>query len=121
MADITVRAAYASVVEDDGQIFVGFAQGEGDDEPYVLFRQPVGGGTVWFEVNDESLGAEDAVDTVQRTAAGLAIRIRPQAVAKLGWARSVDVRIGPRCEDADDALAALRDMLGGTYREPPPA
>ncbi|GAB1364762.1 hypothetical protein MASR1M32_39980 [Rhodobacter sp.] len=61
MADITVKAAYGSVVEDEGFLFVGFAEGEGEDEPYALFRQPLAGGPVWLEVNDESFGAEDAV------------------------------------------------------------
>ena len=61
MADITVKAAYGSVVEDEGFLFIGFAEGEDEDEGYVLFRQPLGGGPVWFEVNDEAFGAEDAV------------------------------------------------------------
>ena len=46
LADITIHAAYASVVEDDedAMLFIGFAQGEEEDEPYALFRQPLGGG-----------------------------------------------------------------------------
>ena len=32
MADIEVTAAYGSVVEDEGQLFVGFAEGEEEDE-----------------------------------------------------------------------------------------
>lgn len=114
MTDLVVKAAYASVVEDEeeGFLFIGFAQGEEEDEPYVLFRQPLGGGPIWFEAGDEAFGAEDAVERVSRTAKGLEIHIAAAAVAKLGWARQVDVRIGPGCEDADIALDALREMLG---------
>lgn len=67
MADIVVKALYASVVEDDeeGMMFVGFAAGEAEDEDYALFRQPLGGGPVWFEVNDEAFGAE-RFDGVQK-------------------------------------------------------
>ena len=46
MADITIKAAYGSVVEDEGFLFVGFAEGEEEEEGYVLFRQPMGGGPV---------------------------------------------------------------------------
>jgi hypothetical protein len=34
-------------------------------------------------------------------------------VARLGWAASVAIRLGPGCEGADEALAALRAMLAG--------
>ena len=47
MADISIKAAYGSVVEDEGQLFVGFAEGEDEEEGYVLFRQPVGGGLIF--------------------------------------------------------------------------
>lgn len=114
MTDLVVKAAYASVVEDEeeGLLFVGFAEGEEEDEPYVLFRQPLGGGPIWFEAGDEAFGAEEAVERVRRTPKGLEIHIAPHAVAKLGWARQVDVRLGPGCEDAEIALEALRGMLG---------
>lgn len=114
MADIVVKAAYGSVVEDaeDGFLFVGFAEGEEEDEGYVLFRQPIGGGPVWFEVNDETFGAEEAVQSVVRGPKGLEITLRPEKVAAFGWAGTVAVRIGPGCEDAEEALAALRAILG---------
>ena len=112
MADIVVKAAYGSAVEDDGLLFVGFAAGEEEDEPYVLFRQPVGGGPVWLEVNDETFGAEDAVERVIAGPKGLEIVVRPQKAAVFGFATSVAVRIGPDCEDAEPALEALRGMLG---------
>ena len=117
MADIVVKAAYGSVVEDDedGFLFIGFAQGEDEDEPYVLFRQALTGGPIWFEAGDESLGAEDAVAQVTRTDKGLDISIRPEAVAHIGWAKLVSVRIGPDCEDADETVAALREMLGHMF------
>lgn len=114
MADITVKAAYASLIEDEEENarFIGFAEGEEEDEPYVLFRQSLDGGPVWFEANDENFGAEDAVERVSRDAKGLRITIRPAAVARLGWASVIAVRIGPECEDAEPALAALAEMLG---------
>lgn len=114
MADIVVKAAYGSVVEDDedGFLFIGFAEGEDEDEPYVLFRQSLSGGPIWFEVGDESMGAEEPVETIRRTDKGLEITIAADAIAKIGWARQVDVRIGPDCEDAEDAIEALREMFG---------
>jgi hypothetical protein len=111
MADIVVKAAYGSVVEEEGFLFVGFAEGEEEDEGYVLFRQAVGGGPVWFEVNDEAFGAEDAVQSIRHGPKGLEIAIAPEKVAAFGWAASVAIRIGPGCEDADAALEALRGML----------
>ena len=112
MADITVKAAYGSVVEDEGFLFIGFAEGEEEDEGYVLFRQPIGGGPVWFEVNDETFGAEDALEKVVLGPKGLEITLKPGLAATFGWAGSVAVRIGPGCEDAAPALEALAAMLG---------
>jgi hypothetical protein len=117
MADITIKAAYGSVVEDEGHLFVGFAEGEEADEGYVLFRQPLGGGPVWFEVSDETFGAEDAVQSVLAGPGGLEIALRPERIAVYGFAGSVGVRIGPGCEDAGPALAALRQMMGGLWQE----
>jgi hypothetical protein len=117
MADIVVKAAYGSVVEDEGFLFIGFAEGEEEDEGYVLFRQAIGGGPVWFEVNDEAFGAEDAVETVTLGPKGLEIALKPQVIATFGWAASVAVRIGPGCEDGDAALVALRALLGGLVLE----
>ena len=118
MADIVIRASYASVVEEEEEaaLFIGFAEGEDDDEPFALFRQPLGGGPVWFAVNDADMGAEDALLSVTRTAKGLDIAIKPEFVPMLGFAKMVTIRIGPECEDADDALAALAEMLGPVYR-----
>ena len=117
MADIVVKAAYGSVVEDEGMLFVGFAEGDGEDEPYVLFRQPLGGGPVWLEVNDEGFGAEDAVERVVAGPKGLEIGLKAGKAAAFGYAGSVAVWIGPGCEDAAEALAALRAMLGGAMVE----
>lgn len=114
MADLVVRAAYASLIEDEEENarFIGFAEGEEEDEPYVLFRQALDGGPIWFEANDENFGAEDAIEQVTRSAKGLDIVIRPASVSRLGWARHIEVRVGPACEDAEPALDALADMLG---------
>ena len=117
MADITIHAAYGSVVEDEGLLFVGFAEGEDEDEGYVLFRQPVSGGPVLFEVNDETFGAEQAIWSVTRDGTGLDIAIRPECQAAFGFAASVSIRIGPACEDAGPALDALQQMLGGLWRD----
>jgi hypothetical protein len=115
MADITVKAAYGSVVEDDGFLFVGFAEGEDEDENYVLFRQALDGGPVWFEVGDETFGAEDAIASVTAGPKGFEVALRPEVQAAFGFAASVAVRIGPGCEDAELALAALRDMMGSEW------
>lgn len=116
MADITVKAAYGSVVEDEGFLFIGFAEGEEEEEGYVLFRQPVDGGPVWFEVNDEGFGAEEAVDRVTAGPKGIEIALKPDMAAKFGWATSVAVRIGPGTEDASEALEALAQMLGARWQ-----
>ncbi len=118
MADISFKAAYASVVEDpeEGALFIGFAQGEEEDEAYVLFRQPLGGGAVWFELGDEAFGADAALRAVSLTAQGLLIEIDPAKSAKFGFATSALVGLGA-CEDKDEALAALREMLGALWQE----
>lgn len=118
MADITIRAAYASVVEDEdeGFLFVGFAEGEAEDEGYALFRQPLSGGPVWFEVTDESFGAEDALDRVQPGPKGLEITLKPQMAQRFGWASTVAVRAAPGIEGRDEAFAALAAMLGPVWQ-----
>lgn len=115
VADIVVKAVYGSVVEDDGWLFVGFAAGEAEEDGYVLFRQALAGGPVWFEVDDETFGAEDAVQGVQETPNGFDVTIRTDKAATFGWARQISVRIGPATEDADPALEALRRMLGSLW------
>lgn len=115
MADITVKAAYGSVVEDEGELFVGFAEGEDEDEGYVLFRQPVGGGPVWFEASDETFGAEDAIEAVVAGPKGFEVTIRPDKRAAYGFAATVAVRVGPGCEDGAEAIAALKAMLGALW------
>ena len=117
MADITIRALYGSVVEDEGQLFVGFAEGEDEDEGYVLFRQPLDGGPVWFEVNDEGFGAEDAVEAVTPSPKGIEITLKPERAATFGWAQTVAVRVGPECEDGPEAMSALQAMLGDLWQK----
>jgi hypothetical protein len=117
MADITVKAAYGSVVEDEGNLFVGFAEGEDEADGYVLFRQPVGGGPVWFEASDETFGAEDAIDSIVAGPKGFEVTIRQDKRAAYGFAGTVAVRIGPGCEDGPEALAALKGMLGALWQE----
>jgi hypothetical protein len=117
MADIEVAAAYGSVVEDEGTLFVGFAEGEEEDGGYVLFRQTGGAGPIWFEVTDEAFGAEDAVASVQAGAEGLVIRILPERVAAFGWAGEIAVRIAAGADGRDEAFAALAAMLGPLWQE----
>lgn len=119
MADITVKAAYGSVVEDEGQLFVGFAAGEDADEGYVLFRQALTGGPIWFEASDETFGAEDAIQAVVAGPNGFEVTITPDQRAAYGFAGSVAVRVGPGCEDGAEALAALKGMLGPLWRDAP--
>lgn len=116
MADITVKAAYGSVVEDDGTLFVGFAAGEDADEGYVLFRQAIGGGPIWFEASDETFGAEDAIESVVAGPKGFEVTIRAAKRGSYGFAATVAVRVGPGCEDGPEALAALKAMLGDLWR-----
>lgn len=118
MTDITLDAAYASVVEDteEGQLFVGFAEGEDESEAYVLFRQPLGGGPVWFELGDESFGAEDAVEGAILSPGRLSITLRAELAARFGYARRVEIGLAA-CEDLAEALVALRGMLGSSLRE----
>jgi hypothetical protein len=116
MADITVKAAYGSVVEEEGQLFIGFAAGEDADEGYVLFRQDVGGGPVWFEASDETFGAEDAIEAVVADPKGFEVTIRPEKRSTYGFAASVAVRVGAGCEDGAEALEALKGMLGALWR-----
>ena len=60
MADIQIKAAYGSVVEEDEDalLFIAFAEGEDDDGSYVVLQQPLEGGPVRLEVNDENFAAE---------------------------------------------------------------
>jgi hypothetical protein len=117
MADITVKAAYGSVVEDEGLLFIGFAEGEDEDEGYVLFRQPLGGGPIWFEASDETFGAEEAIESVVAGPKGFEVTIRPEKRAAYGFAATVAVRVGPDCEDRLEAFEALKAMLGDLWRE----
>ncbi len=118
MADITFRPIYASVVEDadENLLSIGFAEGEDEDEPYLLFQQPMNGGPIWFEAGDASLGGEDVVETIQLTPKGLGIIIRDAALARTGWAREIAVNISPACESADEAITALRAMFGPAFQ-----
>jgi hypothetical protein len=116
MADITVKAAYGSVVEDEGFLFIGFAEGEDEADSYVLFRQSLDGGPVWFEASDETFGAEDAIETIVSGPKGFELTIRPEKRVAFGFAATVAVRVGPGCEDGPEALVALQDMLGDLWR-----
>lgn len=113
MADLTVKAAYATVTTEDGNRFIGFV--DRHDETYALFRQPLTGGPVWFEVNDPDFGAEDAVEQASIGPGGLEITLRPAKAGRFGYAFSVAVRLKD-CADAETALAALRGMLGATLQ-----
>ncbi len=115
MADVTIRAAYATVADEDDARFVGFV--EDGDAGYALFRQPLGGGPVWFELNDEDFGAEDALVSVTPSAKGLEIALAPALAPRFGWATSVLIRAGAACDGRVAALAALRAMLGPVWRE----
>lgn len=107
MSDLVVKAAYATVAEADGFVFVGFVDAR--DENYALFRQPKDGGPLWFEVNDEDFGAEDAVETAQLGPEGLALTLRAAKAGRFGYAGRVAVRL-KSCEGAEVALERLRAM-----------
>lgn len=118
MADISFRAAYASVVEDpeEGYLFIGFAEGEDESETYAMFRQRVTGGPVWFELGGEDFGAEDALGSVRAAGPALQITLRPEMAARFGFARAIEIGLED-CEEAGEALEALRAMLQGLWQE----
>lgn len=107
MADLVIKAGYATVTDEDGLRFVGFVDPRKED--YALFRQSLDGGPIWFEVNDEDFGADDAVANATIGPEGLVIDITPARAARFGYANRVAVRL-KSCEGADAALAALRLM-----------
>lgn len=113
MADLVVKAAYATVAEDDGLRFIGFV--DALDECYALFRQPLAGGPVWFEVNDEDFGAEDALAAIALREGSLEIALKPELAGDFGYAASISVRL-KTCEGAEAALSALSAMLGVDLR-----
>lgn len=115
MADVTIKAAYATVADEEGDRFIGFV--EAGDEGYALFRRALGGGPLWFELNDEDFGAEDALVSVTGTAKGLEIALNPALAPRFGWATSVLIRAGATCDGRDEAFTALKAMLGGLWRE----
>lgn len=110
-ADLTVRARAASVVVQDGVRLIGFAEGD-EDEPYALFSQATAGGPVWFEVNDEMFGAEDAVASLAVSDSALRVTVDPTLAHVFGFARTVSIRVDPQTEGLTQALTALRRMLG---------
>ena len=105
MTDLVVKAAYATVAEADGCLFIGFVDAR--DEAYALFRQPLGGGPIWFEVNDEDFGAEDAIAAASLGAEGLVLALHPAKMGRFGYASRVAVRL-KACEGAEAALDRLR-------------
>lgn len=112
--EIIIKALYASVVEDEGTLYIGFAEGEDEDEPYVLFRRE-GSGPIWFEVSDESFGAEDAVSGITLTPKGIEIAIALDKSAEIGFAHSIAVRIPAHCESGPEAIDALRQLYGDRF------
>lgn len=113
--DVEIHAAYASVVEDEGTLFVGFPEGEDETDPYVLFRQEIPGGPVWFEMDDEFFGADDAVERLDWMGNGLTIHIAEAARARLGQVAIVAVNLPRDCEEAGEAAVALAQMLGPRF------
>lgn len=107
MSDLVVKAAYATVAEDDDFVFVGFVDAR--DENYALFRQPKTGGPLWFEVNDEDFGDEDAVESARLGSDGLVLALRAAKAGRFGYASRVAVRL-KACEGAEAALTRLRAM-----------
>lgn len=109
--DLTVHARFATVAVAEGTRWVGFAEGD-EDEDYALFAQGTRGGPVRFEVNDPLFTAEDAVVSVTVGADALRVELNPAQAADFGFARVVVVRLAPGADGRDAALMALRKMLG---------
>jgi hypothetical protein len=116
MADIQIKAAYGSVVEEDEDalLFIAFAEGEDEDGSYVVLQQPLEGGPVRLEVNDENFAAEDALESVTLVGDDLLLTIRATKTSKFGFAGTILIGLAG-CEDRDDTLAALRGMLGPIF------
>jgi hypothetical protein len=114
--DIEIIAAYASVVEDEGTLFVGFPEGEDETDPYVLFRQEVPSGPVWFEMDDEFFGADDAVERLDWAASGFTIHLADSVRARFAHVAVISVALPPDCEDRAEAEVALAGMLGARFR-----
>lgn len=112
MGEIVVRAGYATVAREAGAVIVGFAEGEDESEPYALFRELSPGGAVWFEVNDEIFGAENAVARLVVDEGGLTVEIAPGMAASFGFARRIRIAAGPDCDGYAAALKALGKMAG---------
>lgn len=113
--DVEIIAAYASVVEDEGTLFVGFPEGEDETDPYVLFRQDVAGGPVWFEMDDEFFGADDAVERLEWTVKGPVICLAEHARSRFAHVRVIAVSLPDPCEERAEAEAALAQMLGPRF------
>lgn len=107
MSDLVVKAAYATVAAEDDMVFVGFVDAR--DEAYALFRQGKSGGPVWFEVNDEDFGAEDAIAAASIGTDGLVITLRADKIGRFGFAGQVAIRL-KTCEGQEAALAQLAAM-----------
>lgn len=107
MSDLVVKAAYATVATEDDMVFVGFVDAR--DEAYALFRQGKSGGPIWFEVNDEDFGADDAISAAVVGPDGLVITLRPEKVGRFGFAGQVAIRL-KACEGHEAALAQLAAM-----------
>lgn len=114
--DVEITAAYASVVEDEGTLFVGFPEGEDETDPYALFRQDVAGGPVWFEMDDELFGADDAVERLVWTAKGLTIHLAVQARPRFAHVATIAITLPKDCEERSEAEAALAQMLGQRFQ-----
>jgi hypothetical protein len=122
-----------------GSLFVGFAEGEDEDEGYVLFRQALGGGPVWFEVSDETFGAEDAghawgsVARIGRKSSKtsatsfeefevlrLRLRVAPHGMADAGGLVGVEDRHRP--DEKPPAILPTKDTSGAAvFRVKPPS
>jgi hypothetical protein len=107
MADLTIKAVYATVAEDDEERFAGFVGKH--DETYALFRQPRAGGPVSFELNDPDFCETDAIESLTRTATGILVTLRPGMRSRYGFVGVVAIRCD-RCEDAEAGLQAVARM-----------
>ena len=112
MTDVVVKAVYATVTDEDGARFIGFV--DATEESYAMFRQDLAGGPVWFELNDEDFGADDAVAQASIGPGGLELVLHPALSARFGYARQIAVRL-KACDGAEAALAALQKMLGPVF------
>jgi hypothetical protein len=112
--DLTMKAAFASVEEDDGVRVVAFAVSNDPEDGYVFVQQDMAdpAAPLYLEVSDEIFGAYDALESVDFGAGAVTLTIRPALVMRFGAVARVVVQTDAQTQGAEEAIAALKLMVG---------